>query len=200
VDLPAGRGDAGLAEYAEVVLAAVEGCASSPIVVAQSLGGFTGPLVCSRAHADLLVLVNAMIPLPGETPGQWWAATGQAEARRALADREGRATPDDPFDDFFHDVTAAAIAQGAPAQSGTPFGQPLRIDRWSDTPTKVVVGVDDRFFPADFQIRVAGERLGIAADVIPGGHLFALSQPKALADRLEAYRGSLTASGDDARS
>jgi hypothetical protein len=35
---------------------------------------------------------------------------------------------------------------------------------------------------------VAGERLGIAADEIEGSHSVALSRPKELADRLEAYR------------
>ena len=36
--------------------------------------------------------------------------------------------------------------------------------------------------------RVVGERLGIVADEMDGGHLPALSRPKELAERLEAYR------------
>lgn len=43
---------------------------------------------------------------------------------------------------------------------------------------------DDRFFPAEFQRRVARERLGIEADVLPGGHLIALSNPRGVADYL----------------
>ena len=35
------------------------------MLVAQSLGGFTAPLVCDRVPVDLLVLLNAMIPEPG---------------------------------------------------------------------------------------------------------------------------------------
>jgi hypothetical protein len=42
---------------------------------------------------------------------------------------------------------------------------------------------DDRFFPAAFQRALARDRLGTEADVLPGGHLIALSQP----DRLAAY-------------
>jgi hypothetical protein len=34
---------------------------------------------------------------------------------------------------------------------------------------------------------VAQERLGIAADELPGGHLVALSRPRELADWLERY-------------
>jgi hypothetical protein len=45
----------------------------------------------------------------------------------------------------------------------------------------VVAGADDRFFPVEFQRRVARERLGIEADVLPGGHLVALARPDILA-------------------
>ena len=46
---------------------------------------------------------------------------------------------------------------------------------------------DDRLFPAPFLRRVARERLGITPDEIDGGHTPALSRPKELAARLEAY-------------
>jgi hypothetical protein len=45
----------------------------------------------------------------------------------------------------------------------------------------------DRFFPGDFQARVARERLGKTVDEIPGGHLLALSHPHELAELLLAY-------------
>lgn len=45
------------------------------VLVAQSLGAFTAPLVCARAPVRMLIFVNAMIPLPGETPGAWWGNT-----------------------------------------------------------------------------------------------------------------------------
>jgi pimeloyl-ACP methyl ester carboxylesterase len=46
---------------------------------------------------------------------------------------------------------------------------------------RVVAGADDRFFPVGFQQALARHRLGVEADVLPGGHLIALSQPGALA-------------------
>jgi pimeloyl-ACP methyl ester carboxylesterase len=107
------------------------------------------------------------------------------------AARHGRT--DDPGDltaAFFHDVPAevAAAAEGQPfAQSDRPFADPWPLRRWPDVPTRVVAGRDDRFFPADFQRTVAAERLGLAVDEVPGGHLVALSRPVELADRLEAY-------------
>ena len=50
----------------------------------------------------------------------------------------------------------------------------------------MLVGRDDRLFPADFQVRVARERLGVDADVLPGGHLMALADPPGVADYLFA--------------
>ena len=48
----------------------------------------------------------------------------------------------------------------------------------------MLVGADDRFFPADFQARIAKERLRLDVHVRPGGHLMALARPDAVADYL----------------
>jgi pimeloyl-ACP methyl ester carboxylesterase len=190
VDLPADDDSAGLAAYADTVVRAV-GDRAPVVLVAQSMGGLTAPLVCARVPAELLVLVNAMVPLPGETGGDWWSATGQAAAMAEHAARHG--WTDDPEDltaAFFHDVPAevAAAAQSQPfAQSERPFADPWPLRSWPDVPTRVVAGRDDRFFPADFQRKVAAERLGLEVDEVPGGHLVALSRPLELADRLEGY-------------
>jgi pimeloyl-ACP methyl ester carboxylesterase len=192
VDLPADDDAAGLSEYADAVVGAI-GDRGDAVLVAQSMGGFTAAMACPRlaGRVSLLVLVNAMIPLPGETPGAWWANTGQPQARRENDVRAGR-SPDADFDPlvyFFHDVpaevTAWAIAGGR-RQSDSVFVSPCAIDVWPAVPTRILVGRDDRFFPADFQRRVAEERLGITPDVIPGGHLLAFSQPQELARRLQA--------------
>jgi len=58
-----------------------------------------------------------------------------------------------------------------------------------DVPTRVLQGRDDRFLPAEFQRAIAEQRLGITPDEMAGGHLLALSRPRELARRLEAYRG-----------
>jgi pimeloyl-ACP methyl ester carboxylesterase len=190
VDLPAGDDSAGWAEYTDAVVRAVDG-RTGLVVVAQSMGGFTAPLVCERVTVDLLVLVNAMAPAPGETGGDWWGNTGQEAAAAGFARREGRPDGFDVVRDLFHDVPPDVVEEalaGDPPQSGTPFGQPWPGTRWPDVPTRFVQGRDDRLFPLDFQRRVARERLGIEVDDMPGGHLVALSQPVELARRLAAYR------------
>jgi hypothetical protein len=80
VDLPGNDRRGGLAEYADIVIRAIDE-RDDVVLVAQSLAGFTAPVVCSRAPVRMVVFVNAMIPKPGETAGAWWEATGAVEAR-----------------------------------------------------------------------------------------------------------------------
>jgi pimeloyl-ACP methyl ester carboxylesterase len=193
VELPAADDSADLTTYAGVVCDAVADVTGPLIVVGQSMGAFTAPLVADRVGAAMIVLVNPMVPTAGESPGQWWDATGQDGAmaehfrRIGLPDKEF-----DPVEDFFHDVPSTvrdeAFSQPPPVQSDTPFGQTWPLDGWPDVPTRVVAGSDDRFFPLEFQRRVVHERLGADVDVLPGGHLMALSRPRELADYLLALR------------
>jgi pimeloyl-ACP methyl ester carboxylesterase len=186
VDLPAADPKAGLREYADAVTDAARGL-GDVVVVGQSMGGFTAPLVVGRLPVTEIVLVNAMIPAPGETAGDWWANTGQNEARRENDVRDGR-DPDAEFDlrvYFFHDVPPAVADEGiagGPDQADRPFGEPWPLPTWPDVPTRAISGRDDRFFPVEFQARVAKERLGLTPSRIPGGHLVALSHPEELAD------------------
>jgi len=189
VDLPGDDTSAGLPEYAGLVTAAIGG-RRDVVLVAQSMGGFTAPMVCAHVPVSLLVLVNAMIPRPGETPGAWWGNTGSEEARVAAA-RDGGYPAEFDLDTYFlHDLPAEVLASGQ--ASGSPeadiaFGQPCAIDRWPDVPTRVIAGRDDRFFPLEFQRRLAKDRLGLDVDVVPGGHLAALSHPAELAGQLTGY-------------
>jgi pimeloyl-ACP methyl ester carboxylesterase len=189
VDLPGADEQAGLPEYADAVIAAVSGHRDA-VVVAQSMGGFTAPVVCERAPVSLLVLVNAMIPLPRETAGHWWGDTGWEPARVAAAQAGGYPAEFDLATYFLHDVPADLAAAGEAhnfPEADIAFGQPCAIERWPDVPTRVLAGRDDRFFPLDFQRRVARDRLSMNVDVVPGGHLVALSHPAELTDQLIRY-------------
>lgn len=186
VDLPADDEVAGLPEYTRQVVSAI-GERDDVILVAQSLGGFTAPLVAATVPVRAIVLVNAMIPLPGETPGAWWANTGSAQARVAAAERGGYGAEFDLAVYFLHDVPPQVAAAGEPHQrpeADAVFCSVCDFDAWPSVPIRIVTGADDRFFPADFQRTLARERLGLEADLLPGGHLNALSQPLALANYL----------------
>jgi pimeloyl-ACP methyl ester carboxylesterase len=191
VDLPAEDDQAGLAEYADVIVDAIGG-RRDVVLAAQSMGAFSAPLACARADVAQLLLLCPMIPFPGETAGEWWDASGQTQAWRANERAEGR-DPDAPFDEreaFFHDVDPALVAEAyarpQQGQADKPFGEPWPLDRWPDVPTRVLVGRDDRLFPYRFLRDLTLDRLGVEPDVVDAGHLAALSRPRDVAHWMRA--------------
>ena len=180
MELPADDDTKGLSDYAQAVLDAV-GTAAEVVIVAASLGAFTAPLVVGPLQAAAVVLVNPMIPVPGETPAAWWGDTGAVEARCARASLLGYPVEFDPGTYMFHDVPPEVLATATPKgeQSQRPFRDPCPFTAWPAA-TTVISGADDRFFPLEFQQELARERLGVEAVVVPGGHLAALGQPKEL--------------------
>ncbi|WP_218021456.1 alpha/beta fold hydrolase [Nocardia acidivorans] len=184
VDLPGDDERAGLAEYRDIVL---KSAADGDVLVAQSLGGFTAALVCELITPSALIFVNAMIPRPGETAGRWGANVGSAEARLAAADAGGYTREFDDAVYFLHDVPPEALDDGPERpESERIFDDVCDFTRWPDIPTRVLVGADDRLFPLGLQQRVARDRLGVEADIIPGGHLVALSNPRGVVEYLSA--------------
>ena len=131
VDLPGADPNAGLAEYGDLIVAGARTIREPVVVVAQSLGGFSAPLACADVAVERLVLVNAMIPLPGETAGEWWEAVGWRDAAQASAARDGRPEPDVSDLDtlFLHDLPADLVEimqadRGTVAEGPAVFSQP----------------------------------------------------------------------------
>lgn len=190
-DLPCDDDNAGLEDYAQSVIDAI-GNRSELVLVAQSMGAFTAALVAHKLPVELIVLVAAMVPLEGETPGEWWDATGSGAARREAEERAGRSVDGD-FDvvaTFLHDVPEDLVRESehhVRQQSDNPLVWDVRMPAWPDVATRFLLCRDDRMFPAEFQRRVVKERLGITPDEMDGGHLPALHSPDELVRRLEAY-------------
>jgi hypothetical protein len=185
VDLPGDDETAGLPRYTDLVVGAI-GSRPDVVLVAGSLGGFTAPLVCERVPVRELVLVNAMIPVPGETPSDWWAHTEALEARDEAA-RAGGYGPFEVATYFLHDVDPEVAADGESYQrseADIAFGSVCAFTEWPAIGIRVVAGENDRFFPVGFQRQVARDRLGVEIDVLPGGHLLPLAQPRLVADYL----------------
>jgi pimeloyl-ACP methyl ester carboxylesterase len=185
VDLPGDDARAGLSVYADRVLEAIG--SRRVILVAQSLGGFTAPLVCARARVRMVMFVNAMVPVPGERAGEWWANTGWEEARVAAARDGGYSATFDLATYFLHDVPPEIVKEGVGQErpeADVVFGERCDFEAWPAVPIHVIAGRDDRFFPIEFQRRVAEERLQVQVDELPGGHLLALANPRGLAYQL----------------
>jgi hypothetical protein len=123
-------------------------------------------------------------PACPSTPTWSSGRSGTADARVAAAEQGGYSTEIDLGGYFLHDVPADVAAAGEPYQrpeADVAFGSVCDFSAWPPVPIRAVAGSDDRFFPVGFQQALARDRLGINADVLPGGHLISLSQPARLA-------------------
>jgi pimeloyl-ACP methyl ester carboxylesterase len=135
IDLPADDPRAGLRAYAKLVLAAI-GKRRGVTLVAQSLGGFTAAVVAARAPkgvVERIVFVNAMIPVPGETAGDFWGDTGSEKARRAAAKRGGYDPEFDPFTYFLHDLPRRVVRELADherEEAEISLSEPATFEKW----------------------------------------------------------------------
>jgi pimeloyl-ACP methyl ester carboxylesterase len=110
-DLPCDDDLADLRDYADTVVDAI-GDRSDLVVVGQSYGGFTAPLVADRLQAQALVLVAGMIPVAGEAPADWWDST--------VIDRPSRSKPSETA------VRRAATIPSSPSTRTYPALLPAR--------------------------------------------------------------------------
>src|SRR5262245_13199953 len=187
-DLPADDDSLELEDYADAVVAAV-GERTDLVVVAQSFGGFTAPLVAVRLPVDAVVFVAAMVPAPDEAPGDWWQRTGYRQAVEEQAARDGVTGSDDPYICFYHDVprelATLAMSKTRAHPSKASMVSPWPLDALPDVPTRFVLCTEDRFFPTAFLRRIVAERLGVVPSEIAASHCVALSRPVELANLLE---------------
>ena len=189
MDLPGDDERAGIEKYADLVVRAI-GARTDVVLVAQSMGAFTAAMAASRVPVRSIVLVNAMIPRPGEKADDWWTNTHWEASRVSAAEAGGYSPEFDVHTYFLHDVpekTARESGDHQRPEAKIAFVQPCRFDKWPDIPIHVVIGTNDRFFPPTFQQRLVRERLrrtNVTVDHVRGGHLLALANPDELAAKL----------------
>lgn len=177
-ELPIGDASAGFTEFRDTVVDAI-GDRGDLVVVGHSYGAFTAPLIADELPVRMIVLLTPMVPKPGERPRQWWGDTGY-RAAEGLSEEQL----------YYHGVPAEIVAEAAShsrEQISAEWDEPWPLRAWPEVPTRVLIAREDRFFEADFQRRVAADRLGITPDEIDGCHCVALSHPQQLADRLIAW-------------
>lgn len=135
MDLPVDDDSAGLSEYTDVVVEAIDD-RKDLVVVAQSFGGYIAPIVCDRVPARLLVLIAGMVPSSGESAEQMFANAGYKKEEQK--DPSNLAV-------FYHDVppglAAEAIARGR-KQSSTPSKEPWPLTAHVRGPSEFSIADD----------------------------------------------------------
>jgi pimeloyl-ACP methyl ester carboxylesterase len=180
VDLPCEDDAAGAAEYARVVVDALASEAEPPALVAHSLGGLTAPLVAHALPTRCLILVSALLPVPGRS-----FRDQQADEEIMFPYSGGVAGLRDRFFHRCDPADAERAMARLRRQSTTPFEETTPLESWPDVPASYVLGTEDRAVRPEWSRRAARERLGVEPIELDGSdHSPFLSRPAELADVL----------------
>lgn len=196
MDLPVEDPSAGLDEYVETVLAALEVADDAPIVVGHSMAGMVAPIVAARRPVRAVVYLCGVVPVPGVTMAEVLLEEPDLERprirRRASTLREDGVrvvSPETGREIYYHDCPpdlAKWAAERLRPTADTAVFDRSPIDRFPDVTTVSIVCTGDRVVSPEWSRRVARERLGIECIELPGGHAPMLSRPKDLARVLAA--------------
>ncbi len=194
-DLPVDDDAAGAMEWARVTVAAIDRAADhvaseGVIVVGHSIAGLCVPMVATLRPVRRMVFVAALIPVPGQTFADEFAANPGAVSFPAPT-----ATGDGPFgltwesvrEGFYHDcpeVLAREAFRTLRHQSFTVFTERCPLERWPDVPSTYVLMTDDRALDVDWVRRIAIDRLDAAVIELDGGHSPFLARPIELSEIL----------------
>ncbi len=196
LDLPCEDPEAGLRDYADIVLSRIEPL-DDVVLVAHSLGGLTAPIVAAERRVRRLTLLCASIPEVGMSHDEQCAAapdistecTRRVAQRLELAD-DGMYAPfreEDAIDLFYHDCSPAlqrwALTQ-LRRQGPRMEADVSPLVAWPDVPLQAIICRDDHMVSGDWHRRVLRERFDIAPEELPGGHSPFLARPAELADLL----------------
>jgi pimeloyl-ACP methyl ester carboxylesterase len=192
-DLPCDDPEAGISDYADVVVDAI-GDADDVVVVGHSLGSLTVPVVASRRPVTRMVFLCSVPTGPGpaidaDLSTMVTKEYQEADQRTDDLGRDDMAAADARIV-WYADATPEdaewAIARLRP-QSRRPLLEPSPIDTWPDAPSTVILGEDDGCVNHTWALAAATARLGGEAPiVIAGGHSPMLVRPVELADILDA--------------
>lgn len=198
-DLPFEQPDAGAAEWARTVIAAVDDVVpaqdSDVVVVGHSLAGLAVPVIASWRPVRRMVFLGAMVPVPGQSYAEYLTSQPDAITFDATP-RPGDEPPDEGSiswraarEGFYQDLDEAVARRAwerLRPQGMVSFTEVCPIDRWPDVPCTYVLMKEDRAVNPDWSRRVATERLDCDVIELEGGHSPFYSRPAELAQVLAA--------------
>ncbi|HEY6538564.1 MAG TPA: alpha/beta fold hydrolase [Candidatus Dormibacteraeota bacterium] len=192
IELPCTQRDAGVAENARVIEAALEGTDDDVVLVGHSAGGLTIPLVAQHRPVRHLAFLAALLPIPGMSLGQQFDEDPSIidPDFQYIDDGDGFCSIDPTLAPryFYQDCdtgdAAWATARLRP-QTTLTITEATPLQEWPATPRSYIIGDLDRVVRPEWAVRAARERLGVEALVLKGvGHSPFVSQPGPLASHL----------------
>ena len=195
MDLPTEDATATLADYAEVVLAAIPPDAEDVAVVGHSLGSLVVPLVAAARPVSLQVFLCGIVPNLHGSPWSDARPMSAPEITKPIVVHEDGSTewPDAVsaarafYDDCPPDLAAWAFAH-LRRQNMTSLVGPYPLRELPGGRRVAIVGADDAMVTPEFSREMCEKRLdGIEPIVLPGGHSPFLARPASLADTLDHF-------------
>ncbi len=191
-DMPAHDVEAGAWQYADALVAALDGVTDDVVLVGHSLGGLSIPLVPARRPVKALAFLAAGIPRPGMS---YTAQVEQDGIREQSAfnqtDRDEHGCTILPYDtalDVLYNACEPSVAQWAAErlryQAQKPMTEVTPLEVWPDVKCAYIACHGDRIINVDWQLRASQERFGAPAYEVFSDHSPMLSATKHLADIL----------------
>jgi pimeloyl-ACP methyl ester carboxylesterase len=192
IDLPTEDPLAGADAYADAVVAALKDY-DDIVLVGHSLGGLTVPVVAARRPVRRMVLVAPLLPTPGSSFDEQYAAEpeilmpGLGAGQTELPDGSSQWQPQAAIATMYPDAPPP-VAEWA---AGRLRRQHWRVSRevtplpaWPDAEVRVIACAQDSVVNPDWVRRSAKVRFGAEAHVIGGDHSPFLARPRELVDVL----------------
>jgi pimeloyl-ACP methyl ester carboxylesterase len=190
-ELPKQAPDWRLEDYATCIAESMRG--TSAVVVAHSLSGALLPLLPGMRDCALLVYLAAVIPEPGRSVREQFAADSAmfspdwiAAGPRWFDASQSRALAEEFL---FHDCDPPtlnwALASVDPLVPGNLVTQACPLTRWPEVAAASVVASQDRTLSPDWCRRVSRRRLNVEPIDVDAGHCPHVSRPVEIATLFE---------------
>jgi pimeloyl-ACP methyl ester carboxylesterase len=192
VDLPIEDPQAGADAYAEVVLVALSDY-DDVVLVGHSLGGLTVPVVARRRPVRRMVLVTPLLPTPGSSFDDQYAAEpdilmpGLTAGQIGFPDGSSQWQPAAAIATMYPDApppVAEWAASRLRRQHWRVSGEVTPLTAWPDGDVRVIACAQDAVVNTDWVRRSAKVRFGAEAHVLAGDHSPFLARPDELVDLL----------------
>ncbi len=196
VDMPAHDIDAGAAEYADVVVAALRDVRDDVVLVGHSLGGLSIPLVATRRPVKALAFLAAGIPRPGMSYAAQVEQEGireQSAFAQTIRDEHGcTILPFNTALEVLYNACERDVAHWAAGllryQAQKPMTEVTPLSEWPRVKRAYIACHGDRIINSQWQCRASRERFGVEPYELFTDHSPMLSATEELAEILDAIQ------------